>query len=282
MLCDVLACGNVEPFILRPGVEPERAAEVLRSLAAGARDASAAGHEWYQVRDAYLQWVENVESQLPYLTLDLAAIAAVQGVHYWRAQDSTAKFARPLPMIQAELTRQQNRFESLADELDRRRHRIAHAPGSIAVVDTHVLLHYQPPDQVLWSEVVGSSPVRLVIPLRVVEELDLKKWGDNERLSARARDLLPRLLKALGPGGAPGALRDSVTVEVPVPTRPRLRPVDADAEVLATCDELRALSGQDAVLVTGDASMTIRAEASGITVRAMPERYERKKAALSE
>jgi hypothetical protein len=271
----------VEPFILKPGVEPEHAATVLRSLAAGARDAGTAGSEWYQVRDAYLLWVERVESQLPYLSLDLAVIASVQGAHYWRLQDATARFARPFQMIQAELTRQQNRFESLATELDRRRDLIARAPGSIAVVDTHVLLHYQPPDQVVWPEVVGSSPVRLVIPLRVVEELDLKKWGANERLSARARDLLPRLLKTLGPGGAPGGLRDDVTVEVPVPTRPRLRPVDADEEVLTTCEEIRALSGQDAVLVTGDASMTIRAEASGITVRAMPERYERKKTSPS-
>jgi PIN domain len=272
----------MEPFILRPGVEPANAASTLRALAASALHASAAGHEWYQVRDAYLQWVETVESQLPHLTSDLSLIAAVQGDHYWRLQDSTARFARPLPMIEGELSRQQDRFESLARELERRRDRIASAPGSIVIVDTNVLLHYQPPEQIPWPEIIGSSPVRLVVPLRVVEELDLKKWGANDRLSARARDLLPRLLKALGPAGAPGGLREDVTIEVPIPSRPRLRPADADEEVLSTCEELTALSGQDAVLVTADTAMTIRAQASGITVKAMADRFKRKQAISTE
>jgi hypothetical protein len=266
----------VEPLILRPGVGPARAATVLRSLAVGARDAGGAGHEWYQVRDAYLQWVEVAESQLASITTDRAPIAAVHTEHYWRFQDLSAKFARPFPMLAAELARQGDRFDLLAGELERRGNRIAAAPGSIAVVDTHVLLHYQPPDQVVWPEIVGSSPVRLVVPLRVVEELDLKKWGESKRLAARARDLLPRLLKVLGPGGSPGRLRDHVTLEVPAPVRPRDRPDDADEEILATCEELSALSGQEAMLVTGDASMRIRAEAAEITVKAMPARYERK------
>jgi len=266
----------MQPLILKPGVEPKRAAAILRSLAVGARDASVAGHEWYQVRDAYLQWVETVESQIASLTSDLALIAAVQSEHYWRLQDAGAKFARPHPMITAELARQQDRFDSLAAELERRRDRIANAPGSIAVVDTHVLLHYQPPAHVPWPEIVGGTPVRLVIPLRVVEELDLKKWGENRRLAARARNLLPSIQQALGQGGTPGRLRDDVTVEVPVPARPRHRPVDADEEILATCEELAAFSGQVATLITGDTSMTIRAQASGITVKVMPDRFERK------
>src|SRR4051794_36966519 len=108
----------MQRLILRPGVEPERAAEVLRSLALGAREAKVAGHEWYQVRDAYLRWVERVESQLPALTSDLALIAAVQTEHYWRFQDAAAKFARPHPMITAELDRQHDRFDALAHELE--------------------------------------------------------------------------------------------------------------------------------------------------------------------
>src|SRR3954465_4012445 len=141
----------MQRLILRPGVEPERAAEVLRSLALGAREAKVAGHEWYQVRDAYLRWVERVESQLPALTSDLALIAAVQTEHYWRFQDAAAKFARPHPMITAELDRQHDRFDALAHELERRRDHLGKAPGAIAVVDTNVLLHYQPPEHVIWT-----------------------------------------------------------------------------------------------------------------------------------
>jgi hypothetical protein len=266
----------MQPLTLKPGVEPERAAAVLHALAVGARDAATAGHEWHQVRDAYLQWVETVELQLASLTADLAVVAAVQNEHYWRLQDASARFARPIPMMTAELARQQGRFESLAADLKERRERLAKAPGSIVVIDTHVLLHYQAPAHIPWPDVVGSTPVRLVVPLRVVEELDLKKWGENKRLASRARDVLPGIRRTVGPGGTPGRLRDNVTVEVPVPSRPRQRPPDADEEILATCDELAAFAGKVATLITGDTSMTIRAEAAGIAVAAMPDRFERK------
>jgi hypothetical protein len=262
-------------LVLKPGVNPELAAVVLRSLADRARHASVAGHEWYQVRDAYLVWVEAVESQLSSITADFALIAGVQNEHYWRLQDLSARFARPDPMIQAELARQCERFEALAEELQQRHDLVSKAPGSIAVVDTNVLLHYQPPAQVPWPPIVGGSPVRLVIPLCVVEELDLKKWGDNKKLAARARNLLPSLQRTLGRGGRPGVLRDAVTVEVPVPSRPRHRPIDADEEILATCEELTLFSRTPAILITGDTSMTIRAEASTIPVKIMPARFER-------
>lgn len=68
-------------LVLKPGVDPRHAAVVLRSLADRARQASVAGHEWYQVRDAYLLWVEAVESQLPSITADFALIAAVENEH---------------------------------------------------------------------------------------------------------------------------------------------------------------------------------------------------------
>src|SRR5205814_6231219 len=45
-------------------------------------------------------------------------------------------------------------------------------PCAIAVLDTHVLLHYRLFDEVDWPTLVGAKPVRLVVPLRVVEELD--------------------------------------------------------------------------------------------------------------
>ena len=265
----------------KTGVDPQHAAAVRRSLADRARQASVAGHECYQVPDAYLLWVEAVESQLSAVTADFSLIAAVQNEHYWRLQDVSAKFARPDPMMQAELARQCERFEALARELQQRHELITEAPGSIAVVDTNVLLHYRPPAQVPWPQIVGTSPVRLVIPLRVVEELDLKKWGHNNKLATRARNLLPSLQRALGRGGTPGVLRDDVTVEVPVPSQPRHRPIDADEEILATCEELTLFSGAPAILITGDTSMTIRAEASAISVKAMPARFERQESLKS-
>jgi PIN domain len=78
-------------------------------------------------------------------------------------------------------------------------------------------------------------------------------------------------------GGAPGQLRPGVTIEVPIDSGPRVRPVDADEEILATCREFRQLTGREVTLVTGDTSMRMRAQARAIAVVKVPERYERKR-----
>jgi len=66
-------------------------------------------------------------------------------------------------------------LKALRDDLKQRLERARAAPGAITVIDTNVLLHHQLPDSVAWREVVGQESVRLVIPLRVIEELDEKK-----------------------------------------------------------------------------------------------------------
>ena len=58
-----------------------------------------------------------------------------------------------------------------------------------------MLLHYVPPDQVKWSKVVKSSPLRLTIPLRVIEQLDEKKYTARDDLAGRARDYASRLVR---------------------------------------------------------------------------------------
>jgi predicted ribonuclease YlaK len=59
--------------------------------------------------------------------------------------------------------------------------------GHIAVLDSNVLLHHLPPDQVNWQAATERPLVRLILPLRVVEELDSKKYGPSDRLRERAR-----------------------------------------------------------------------------------------------
>lgn len=163
----------------------------------------------------------------------------------------------------------------MVKDLEQRAARLSLAPGHIAVLDTHVLLHYQPPEQIPWPKVVGHPHVRLVVPLRVVEELDEKKYARRDDIADRARRLLPRLEAVLGPAGAPGELRESVTIEVPVDSGPRRRPANADEEILDTCRELRQLTGREVSLVTGDTSMRLRGEARGLRVVKMPAEYER-------
>jgi predicted ribonuclease YlaK len=146
------------------------------------------------------------------------------------------------------------------------------------VLDTHTLLHYQLPDSIKWTDVIEEAQVRLVIPLRVVEEIDAKKWGPSERLRGRSRSLLPRLEELVGLEGSAAPIRDGVTLEARIEPAPRLKPVDADEEILENCWELWRLSGQreGVTLVTGDTAMRFRAHAQGgIRPVALPKCYAR-------
>lgn len=66
--------------------------------------------------------------------------------------------------------------------------------GVPVVLDTNVLMHYHRPDRVLWAEAIGCAPVRLVLPICVLDELDNKKYADSDRMSRRA-DMAVRALR---------------------------------------------------------------------------------------
>jgi predicted ribonuclease YlaK len=144
------------------------------------------------------------------------------------------------------------------------------------VVDTNVLREHQAPDQINWSDVVSTAPVRLVVPLRVLDELDEKKDTARDDKADWARRLLSRLWRTVGPvGGAPVPLTDGVTVEVLIGHGQSRRMVDADQEVIDTCDTIRRVGGS-VVLVTGDYGVAIRASALNIPVAMMCEKYLRR------
>jgi predicted ribonuclease YlaK len=138
-----------------------------------------------------------------------------------------------------------------------------------------VLLEYLPPAEIPWTEIVRQDSVRLILPLRVIEELDAKKYSRRKSLSNRARRLLPQLAKVIGSSGEPGDLRPGVTIEVTVDPGPRLRPEDADEEVLAACAELRQFSATEITLISADTAMRLRAGALQIPVMEMPNQYLR-------
>ncbi len=230
----------------------------------------------FALRDAYLTWVEATESQLHNISLDADLVSALHTPRYWRIR-SLEVDPRPFPLVDAEVTQQVDWLQWLLDDLNSRISRVRSAPGHITVLDSNVLLEFVPPEQVSWPDVVGKKPVRLVVPLRVIEELDAKKYARREDLAGRARRILPKLEQTIGGGGAPRQLLPDVTIEVPVDPGPRYRPVDADEEILDTCRELAQLSGQTVGMVTADTAMRLRAQAQAVPVIAMPENYQRRR-----
>jgi hypothetical protein len=263
---------------LKPGVDPEAALSDLKSLITHTQNvtpSAVGGDSVIALREDFINWVERVEQQLPYLTHDPEILTSLQTPRARMIRELNPASPRPWPLIDAEVQFQANRLQVMADDLKARTARSRSAPGHITVLDTNVLLEYQPPAETPWTKIVQRDSVRLILPLRVVEELDAKKYSQRKGLSNRARRLLPQLAKVIGSSGEPGELRPGVTIEVTVDPGPRLRPEDADEEVLATCTELRQLSGTEITLITADTAMRLRAGALQIPVIEMPGQYLR-------
>jgi len=271
---------------LKVGVQPEQAVDALTGRILAARNlpgsasrggiTPAADAAYLDRRQAdYLQWVEATEGQLGNVTHDPDVLALPCTPAYYEIRQLIPTSPRAVAFIDSEIARQAVSLEGLRDDLQRRLERARAAPGALAVLDTNVLLHHQLPDSVAWREVVGQESVRIVIPLRVIEELDAKKYTESERLRRRARERLPKLYALVGAGGAPKALPNGHgTLEVFIEPGPRVRPADADTEILETAHELAQLSGSKATIVTGDTGMRLRAEAEGLATVAMPASAE--------
>jgi hypothetical protein len=264
---------------LREDVTADQAIAALRPLIVEAGNIASAGTTPGGVpalRDAYLMWVEAVERQLTSLTRDRVVTGMLQSARYWHIRQIQGRMdARPVPVVEAEVALQRGALEDLVADLQARVDRLSATGGTIAVLDTNILLQYEEPSKVPWRDVLGVDCVRLIVPLRVVEELDAKKYSGSKRLADRARTILPRLEALVGPDGSPGRVADDVTIEVPVEPRSRWRPADADEEILAFCAELPQLVSATATLVTADTAMRLRAGAQGTPVVVPPDQYLR-------
>src|SRR4051812_29985372 len=187
---------------LKPDVEPGRAAEVLRQLIGEAQSIGpSVGFEELQHR--FLIWAETTESQLHYLTHDMATLTMFDTARGRMLNDLSSAVARPWPLVNAEVTLRVSILERMLEDLEARTARAKGAEGVAIVPDTNILLHYKPLDKLPWQQLVGSQRVRVVLPLRVVEEIDQKKYATRGSLERQARRLLPQLKSWLGPAGKP-------------------------------------------------------------------------------
>lgn len=264
------------------GVQPAQAVEALTSRILTAKNLAGAVSRGVITPEAdgvylerhqadYLHWAEATEDQLGNVTHDADVLALPYSLAHNEIRQLTPSSPRAIAFIDSEISRQVRALEALRDDLELRLRRACATGGAIAVLDTNVLLHHQLPDSVAWREVIGEESVRVVIPLRVIEELDEKKYSASDKLRARVRERLPKLYAMVGSGGVPKPLKDGHgTIEVFIEPGPRRRPADADTEILETARDLRRLSGQAVTIVTGDTGMRLRAEAESIATAAMP------------
>jgi hypothetical protein len=264
-------------FRLHEGTNLTMAVGQLSECVTKGRDlaSSSGGEDEGHHLNRYLTWAGATEAQLRNVFTDLAILHHLRTTAYWAIRNALFQPFRVTQLINTEATEQASWLEALTYQLQALDRRLDAAPGQAMVLDTNVLLHYEPPWEVAWPTVVRQDEVRLIVPLRVIEELDEKKYTSRADLADRARRLLSRLWGSLGESaGAPVPLRENVTIEVPVEEGRRVRASDADEEILESCEQLRNV-GRPAILVTGDTGMSLRAKARRLEVIPMPEKYLR-------
>lgn len=268
-------------FRLLPIATVDRAVRALSEAA----ESVAAGYSKrdehpVDLRDRYVKWSVAIEPALLAVFRREDVFAVFESPRH-RDICSMAPGNQLVSLINAELDDKRAVFNAANDALVAARDRMLGAVGVPVVMDSNLLLQSLLPDQIGWNTLLGTA-LRLVLPMRVVEELDSKKYSDSKRLRDTARAVLPWLERTLGTGIGPAPVdanaqtRDAVgtTIEVHPCGRPRLRPQDADEEVLDVAQEVLHLAGK-VVVLTGDTSMRIRARGEGFETLAIPDKWRR-------
>jgi len=261
---------------LKEGNDPDVTVQRLAEAVTDARNISARtmGFGPEAMRDAYLRWTEATEDLLRGSTLDAEVPASLFTRRYELIRGMGAATPRPWPLVNGEIEHQTRQLQHYADDLhDRIRN--ARSGRHTVVLDTSALLEYMPPEQVGWPDLLGADRVRLIIPLRVIEELDGHKRAIRPGLAKRARRLLRRLEGDLGATGRTADLNPSVSWEAFVEDPPRWRPEDPDEEILGVAQELQRLGANPLGMATDDAGMRLRARALEIPLVDVPARFRR-------
>lgn len=266
-------------MLIKEGVAPASVIGSLHDLITQLENVAstwgAGADAWQFGQNSYLQVAETMETVLRnWFDDDDGVGAGVYGGNYRLVRDMTQDSPRPYPLVRAEVDRQVRALTALQAKLNALQS-LQDRPGALAVLDTNVLMHYQRLDEIPWAEVVGVAPVRIILPICVIDELDNKKYTGSDRMSRRA-DLAVRVLRQyselLRPGNA-ATLPDGTTIEILLDEPRHERLPNPDEELLARCLLLLRAIGRQLTVITGDLGMQLRADATGLTATEVPERY---------
>jgi PIN domain len=155
-------------------------------------------------------------------------------------------------------------------------------PGRVAVLDTSAFHEFDRFWVADWAAVTEADPphepmsglpIRLVVPLVVVEELDAQKRHQNGKVRQAARDILRHLreLQRVSTDAFADVLRldERVTLEILLDDWTHVRLPENDAEIIDRAVYLRSLfpTLRRVILVSGDVAMEFRAEGTGLETR---------------
>jgi hypothetical protein len=223
-----------------------------------------------QVRAKWLDWWDRTDPVLRSLFTDDDLVLSL---YQTRADISRENYLAGPGLAVRETNVWITRLEEVIREL-RSLKPFIERPGHIVVPDTSAFVEGAYFDSFAWHTLVAGTaardPVRLVIPILVIEELDgLKR---DRRAGDRSRSVLRRLWELSSSDPAKPALIPGKLATIEVfhddPWHSR-RPVNDD-EIIQRAAVIGEITGKGAVLAAADYAMLYRAGAAGLTAVLMP------------
>jgi rRNA-processing protein FCF1 len=257
---------------LRPGASPDQVLAVMRQFhidLGNRRGGSPGPMPVTSARDGYLRVIETAEVQLRNCFAGDSWLRQIHSERYWDIRALTESSARPFPLIGSEVETQLAWCERVIAELGVliKEDAAADLTAARAVLDANVYLHFIPFTDIDWRSELGQATVRLIVPMVVLGELDNQKNAGREKLKPRAAKRLALMRKLLaGHERGPVKVRPGVNLEVLIDPPGHVRQPNTDDEIIAVAQRLVNRRGGPVLLVTGDYSMQLRAEARGLTV----------------
>ena len=232
--------------------------------------------------NSYLNWAQTVESQARHLFADTDLADGLFADRYWHIAGLAPGSPYGTRIINQEIDHQDARLSEVIETL-RQWQQLRRRPGDLLALDTNTFLQCRLYNEIPWRDLVDTDSVRLILTMPVLDEIEAKKQGVNERLKKRARKILARIDKAFGDDDhgffhveKDGKPMPGVTLEI-LRDEPGYRRItsDMDAEFLDRCEFLQLAAGRPVTVVTADTGMKIRARArlGDLTLLTVPSSY---------
>jgi hypothetical protein len=268
--------------IPKSGLDHETVRNAIRNLVAAleAIKGGSAGTSQSDLRRQYVQWTEGAEPQLrslfrtPHIWTDLYSDGFDRILHNPGLADT-----RLIPAILLEVERQLDRLRHLDASLAADRDRLQPIGGArVVLVDTNALVHGQLLPEVNWLKLVGTSSVKVIVPLVVIDELDELSYRSTET-GPKARQALKHLqeLRKDRPPDDPVPMKPGekgATIQLLVDRPGHVRRGNRDLEFLDHADYVSAVTDTKLVVVTTDYGMRLRAVARDHDWRELPRRTD--------
>jgi hypothetical protein len=224
-------------------------------------------------RDALVQWLDyQARPVLEFLFEDGTDIIEEIDTSYDRLAGSHLDGSDLYSLATRDSTRWRERIQRVEGELQRQK-QFADRRGTPVVLDTSVLMEAEPLATIDWP---SPAPVRLIVPILVVEELDNLLHDRDAARRKKARDAR-RVLLAVHPGNKPTepaplpGMLPLITLEVLVDNDWRQRRANNDAEIVDQALDLHRITGL-ALLATCDLQQYYRAGAVDLPAILVPRR----------